>query len=92
MTRDGDLVELNDPPVFDYGDKVRSRKNIRNDGTFLGKEVGEQLVAKGDVGYVTSIGTFLQQYFIFGVDFVERGLIVGMRARELELLAGEDKR
>ena len=92
MTRDGDLVELNDPPVFDYGDKVRSRKNIRNDGTFLGKEVGEQLVAKGDVGYVTSIGTFLQQYFIFGVDFVERGLIVGMRARELELFAGEDKR
>ena len=86
--RDGDAVELCGPPAFDFGDKVRARKNIRNDGTFPGKDIGEKLVAKGDIGYVKSIGTFLQQYFIFGVDFVERGLVGGMRAKELELIEG----
>jgi len=57
---------------------------VRNDGTFPGKEVGEILVKKGDVGYVTSIGTFLQQFYIYGVDFYELGYRVGMRGKELE--------
>jgi nitrogen fixation protein NifZ len=39
---------------------------------------------------VRSIGTFLQRYFIFEVDFVDCGLVVGMRGKELELIeAGE---
>ncbi|MFN3398498.1 MAG: nitrogen fixation protein NifZ, partial [Sulfurimicrobium sp.] len=59
-------------------------KNIRNDGTYRGKEIGEILVKKGDVGYVTSIGSFLQQFYIYGVDFYEQGNVVGMKARELE--------
>ncbi len=80
------LVELDDPPCFDYGQKVRSRKVIRNDGTFPGREIGETLVEKGDVGYVASIGTFLQQFYIYGVYFGERGYTVGCRARELELV------
>ena len=41
------------------------------------------LVKKGDIGYVGSIGTFLQRYYIYGVEFVERGYRVGMKAREL---------
>lgn len=84
--RSEDVVELNDPPQFDYGQKVRSKKNVRNDGTFPGSEIGEILVKKGDVGYVCSIGTFLQQFYIFGVDFFAQGRIVGMRAKELEML------
>jgi len=76
-------VELNGPPRFGYGDKVVSRFNIRNDGTYRGREIGDVLVEKGDVGYVASIGTFLQQYYIYGVDFYERGTLVGMRSREL---------
>lgn len=83
ISRDSNIVELNDPPLFDYGTKVVSKFNIRNDGTYRGKEVGEVLVKKGDVGYVSSIGTFLQQYYIYGVDFYERGTLVGMRSREL---------
>ncbi len=83
ISRDTDVVELNGPPRFDYGDKVVSRFNVRNDGTYRGREIGELLVHKGDVGYVASIGTFLQQYYIYGVDFYERGTLVGMRAREL---------
>ncbi len=83
ISRDSDVVELNEPPRFDYGAKVIARYNIRNDGTFRGKDIGELLVQKGDVGYVASIGTFLQQYYIYGVDFYERGNLVGMRSREL---------
>ena len=87
ISRDSDVVEIDDPPRFDFGEKVRSRKTVRNDGTFPGKDIGEVLVKKGDVGYVSSIGTFLQQFYIYGVDFVERGYRVGMKARELETLA-----
>lgn len=80
------IVEINDPPVFDFGQKVRSKKNVKNDGTVSGSEIGDLLVKKGDVGYVNSIGTFLQQFYIYGVDFIERGRVVGMRAKELELV------
>ena len=83
ISRDSAIVELNGPPRFGYGDKVVSRFNIRNDGTYRGREIGDVLVEKGDVGYVASIGTFLQQYYIYGVDFYERGTLVGMRSREL---------
>lgn len=80
------IVEINDHPLYGFGQKVRSKKNVRNDGTVVGSEIGDILVSKGDVGYVNSIGTFLQQFYIYGVDFVERGRIVGMRAKELELV------
>jgi len=80
---DGDIVELNDEPVFQFGEKVRSSKTIRNDGTYVGKEIGEVLVRKGDIGYVSHIGTFLQQFYIYGVDFLDSGHRVGMKAKEL---------
>ncbi len=84
ISRDSDIVELNGPPIFDYGQKVRSTKNVRNDGTFRGREIGDILVRKGDIGYVASIGTFLQQFYIYGVDFYEHGHMVGMRGKELD--------
>lgn len=86
IARDSGVVELNDPPVFDYGERVKSLKTIRNDGTFTGKEIGDILVRKGDIGYVTSIGTFLQQFYIYAVEFVDHGYRVGMKARELQSL------
>jgi len=89
ISRDSDVIEIDKEPVFGYGQKVRSSKNIRNDGTFRGKEIGEVLVNKGDIGYVTSIGTFLQQFYIYGVDFYEQGHIVGMKAKELEPIEEE---
>ncbi|MGD9896267.1 MAG: nitrogen fixation protein NifZ [Candidatus Methylacidiphilaceae bacterium] len=79
-----DEVELDGPPAFTYGQKVVSRKNIRNDGTFPGKEIGEVLIKKGERGVVTSIGTFLQRFYIYGVDFYERGCVVGMKGKELD--------
>lgn len=91
IVRDSDVVELVNPPRFEYGQKVRSRKYVRNDGTFPGKDIGDILVKKGDVGYVTSIGTFLQQFYIYGVDFYELGYRVGMRGKELEEIAEGDE-
>ena len=92
INRDSDTVELVNPPKFEYGQKVRSKKFVRNDGTFPGREVGDILVSKGDIGYVTSIGTFLQQFYIYGIDFYELGYRVGMRGKELdaELEVDED--
>lgn len=81
-----DEIEIDSPPVFDMGDKVRSLKQIRNDGTFPGKDVGEILVRKGDVGYVVSIGTYLQSSYIYAVHFISRGHVVGCRKRELEIV------
>ena len=83
ISRDSDIVELNDPPAYNYGDKVRARRTVRNDGTFMGKEIGEILVTKGDEGYVVSIGTFLQQFYIYGVEFISSGHRVGMKRKEL---------
>lgn len=83
INRDSGTVELVNPPEFEYGQKVRSKKFVRNDGTFPGREVGDILVSKGDIGYVTSIGTFLQQFYIYGIDFYELGYRVGMRGKEL---------
>jgi nitrogen fixation protein NifZ len=85
ISRDSDIVELDGPPAFGYGDKVRSLRNIRNDGTFRGKDIGDVLCKKGEEGYVVSIGTFLQQFYIYGVEFVSTGHRVGMKRKELEL-------
>lgn len=84
ISRDSDIVEIASDPEFDYGQKVRSTKTVRNDGTYPGKDIGDILVKKGDIGYVTSIGTFLQQFYIYAVDFVDTGHLVGMRSKELE--------
>lgn len=91
ISRDSDHVEIHGPPCFDFGDKVRARRIVRNDGTFPGKDIGEVLVTKGDLGHVVSIGTFLQQFYIYGVEFVSTGNRVGMKRKELELVEMVDE-
>jgi nitrogen fixation protein NifZ len=86
INRDDDVIEVAEPPRFSFGERVVSRTTIRNDGTFNGKDIGDVLVKKGDVGYVCSIGTFLQQFYIYAVEFTEHGYKVGMRAKELMTL------
>lgn len=81
-----DAIEIDLPPEFEIGQKVRVRKLIRNDGTFPGQDIGATLAKKGDVGYVVSIGTFLQQYYIYAVHFLEKGYVIGCRTKELELV------
>ncbi|HAJ58213.1 MAG TPA: nitrogen fixation protein NifZ [Cyanobacteria bacterium UBA8543] len=81
-----DEMELYDPPTFELGQKVRVRKLIKNDGTFPGQDVGAVLAKKGDVGYVVSIGTFLQTSYIYAVHFMTTGNVVGCLKRELEIV------
>lgn len=90
IVRDSDVVELSGPPFFNYGEKVRARRTIRNDGTYAGKEIGDVLARKGEEGYVVSIGTFLQQFYIYGVEFLESGNRVGMKKKELEAIFTAD--
>jgi nitrogen fixation protein NifZ len=84
-------VETHGEPIFKPGTKVVSTKYVKNDGTYAGRDVGEVLVRKGDVGYVRDIGTFLQRYYIYAVEFITTGVVVGMRGRELEALDADGK-
>jgi nitrogen fixation protein NifZ len=84
IVRDSDVVEITQSPFFAYGEQVKAKRIIRNDGTYAGKEIGEILCRKGEIGYVVSIGTFLQQFYIYGIEFTESGNRVGMKRKELE--------
>lgn len=73
---------------FEIGDAVRVIRNIRNDGTYPGKERGEMLISRGSVGYIKNIGTFLQDQIIYSVHFMDIDVVIG--CREQELLAEAD--
>jgi nitrogen fixation protein NifZ len=79
-----DELELDLPPAFEIGEKVRIRKLIKNDGTFPGQEVGAVLAKKGEIGYIASIGTYLQSSYIYAVHFLNTGFVVGCKKKELE--------
>ncbi|MGE0113768.1 MAG: nitrogen fixation protein NifZ [Steroidobacteraceae bacterium] len=91
ISRDSEVMELNDPPVFNFGEKVRALRTIRNDGTYCGREIGDVLVKKGEQGYVVHIGSFLQQFYIYGVEFIESGTRVGMKRKELEAVEAPEE-
>jgi nitrogen fixation protein NifZ len=91
ISRDSDVVEITAAPYFSFGEKVKAKRTIRNDGTYAGKEIGEVLAKKGEEGYVVSIGTFLQQFYIYGVEFLESGNRVGMKRKELDAVISHDE-
>lgn len=70
-------------PRYEYGEAVRVIRNIRNDGTYPGMDTGTLLIRRGSIGYVTDVGTFLQDQLIYRIDFLEHGRIVGCREEEL---------
>lgn len=72
-----------DEERFEFGEAVRVTRNVRNDGTYPGKEVGELLVRRGSVGNVVEMGTFLQDQVIYTVHFLDQGRMVGCRMEEL---------
>ncbi len=84
--RQSDEMELDSAPVFDIGDKVRTCKVLKNDGTFVGQDIGVILAKKGEIGFVVSVGTFLQNSYIYAVHFLHSGFVIGCRKRELELV------
>jgi nitrogen fixation protein NifZ len=72
---------------FRQGAAVRVIRNIRNDGTFPGEEVGALLVRRGSVGYLRDMGTFLQDQIICSVHFLDSNRLVGCREEELQAQA-----
>jgi nitrogen fixation protein NifZ len=83
-----------DKPKFGLGQKVQLTSDIVNDGTYPHAKIGTLMMPKGSVGYIKSIGEFLQVIRVYEVHFfgvldvpVE---IVG--CREHELFALEDYR
>lgn len=68
---------------FEFGESVRVTRNIRNDGTYPGMEIGTLLIRRGSVGNVVEVGTFLQDQIIFTVHFLDHGRMVGCRLEEL---------
>ncbi len=76
-------IEICAAPRFMPGEKVQATRHVKNDGTYPRREIGDILVRKGEVGYVRDIGTFLQQFYIYAVEWIDSGTLVGMRAKEL---------
>lgn len=70
-------------PLYAEGDELRVIRNIRNDGSFPGRDKGELLIRRGSTGFVTNIGTFLQDQIIYTLHFMDLGLQVGCREEEL---------
>ena len=68
---------------FEYGSEVRLIRNIRNDGTYPGQDVGTLLVRRGEVGVVYDVGTYLQDQIIYRVFFLNSNKTVGCREEEL---------
>lgn len=68
---------------FEFGEEVRVTRNVRNDGTYPGLDVGTLLVRRGSVGNVIEVGTFLQDQIIYTVHFLQQGRMVGCRLEEL---------
>jgi nitrogen fixation protein NifZ len=75
--------ERYDEGRFEFGESVRVTRNIRNDGTYPGMDVGALLIRRGSVGNVIEVGTFLQDQIIFTVHFLDQGRMVGCRLEEL---------
>jgi len=75
-------------PRYEFGAEVRLTRNVRNDGTYPGLEIGDFLVKRGSLGFVQDVGTYLQDQLIYKVHFMEANKLVG--CREEELIAGDD--
>ncbi|MEL6980488.1 MAG: nitrogen fixation protein NifZ [Pseudomonadota bacterium] len=71
-------------PQFEFGDHVRVLRNVRDDGTFPGADVGQLLVRRGSTGFVRDVGTFLQDQIVYTVHFVDGDRLVGCREQELQ--------
>ncbi|MDR1888405.1 MAG: nitrogen fixation protein NifZ [Zoogloeaceae bacterium] len=70
-------------PRWQIDDEVRVIRNVRDDGTFPGANMGDLLVRRGSVGVIRDIGSFLQDQVIYSVHFYAENRMVGCREEEL---------
>jgi nitrogen fixation protein NifZ len=67
---------------FRLGDAVRSLTQVKNDGIYPHKDIGETLVHPGDAGIVRERWSFLGEVY-YTVEFVACAAAVIMRGREM---------
>ena len=79
---------------FGMGQKVKLVADIVNDGTYPHAPIGTLLMPKGSIGYIRSVGEFLQVIRVYEVHFlgVENVPVEVVGCREHELQAMEDFR
>ena len=78
---------------FGIGQKVQLLEDVKNDGTYPHAPIGTVMVQKGAIGYIKSIGEFLQVIRVYEVHFLDvNALIEVVGCREHELEAMEDYR
>ncbi len=70
MPSDEEELELDSPPIYELGDKVKITSLIKNDGTYPGKKLGEVLLDVGEEGYVVEIGDYLQRAYVYAIRFM----------------------
>ncbi|WP_026687401.1 nitrogen fixation protein NifZ [Azovibrio restrictus] len=70
-------------PRWQIDDEVRVIRNVRDDGTFPGADMGDLLVRRGSIGVIRDVGTFLQDQIIYSVHFYDENRMVGCREEEL---------
>lgn len=83
-----------DEALFGIGQKVKLVKEIVNDGTYPHAPIGTLMMPAGSIGYIKSVGEFLQVIRVYEVHFlgVEEAPVEVVGCREHELEAMEDYR
>jgi len=79
---------------FGIGQKVKLISDVVNDGTYPHSPIGTLMMPKGSIGYIKSVGEFLQVIRVYEVHFlgVEEAPVEIVGCREHELEAMEDYR
>ena len=78
-----------DEPKFLVGQKVKLVEDIVNDGTYPHAKIGTLMMPKDTIGYITTMGDFLQVIRVYEVHFFGADMeveIVGCREHELEAM------
>lgn len=78
-----------DKAKFHVGQKVKLLEDIVNDGTYPHNPVGSLMMPKGSIGYIKSVGEFLQVIRVYEVHFFGTDMdvdVVGCREHELEAM------
>lgn len=78
-----------DEPLFGVGQKVELLEDVVNDGTYPHAPIGTLMMPKGSVGYIKTMGEFLQVIRVYEVHFFGAKMdveIIGCREHELKAL------
>jgi len=74
---------------FFLGQKVKLLEDVKNDGTYPYLKIGDVMIKKGSIGYIRTIGEFLQVIRVYEVHFLDAEAVIeviGCREHELEAM------